>query len=70
MLSMSNPQSSRPEGSSLWTTPATNAQAPLKEAAVDTSVSAAKLRDALEATRDRIAAFSGHVTDELLRKSF
>jgi hypothetical protein len=57
-------------GTSLWTTPASPAAGPLKEASVDTSVSAEKVRAAVEAAKGRVATFSGRVTEELLRKSF
>ncbi len=59
-----------PVGTSLWTTPASPAASPLHEATIDPSVSAAKLREAVDAARGRVAAFSGSVTEELLRKSF
>jgi hypothetical protein len=70
MAPMSERPQSSPVGTSLWTTPASPAALPLKQAAIDTSVSAAKLREAVDAARDRAAAFSGRVTEELLRKSF
>ena len=44
--------------SSLWTTPVTASGQPLKEAAIDRTVSAAKLREAVAAARQR-AATSG-----------
>jgi hypothetical protein len=57
--------------SSLWTTPATTSSEPLKEAAIDRTVSAAKLREAVAAARQRAAAaFAGYVTEGLLRTSF
>jgi hypothetical protein len=43
----------------LWTTPASPSTAPLKEATIDTAVSAEKLREAVDACRERAAAFQG-----------
>ncbi len=57
-------------GSSLWTTPASAGSIPLREATVDMSVSPGKLREAVDAARDRAATFSGRITEEFLRKSF
>ena len=59
-----------PAGTSLWTTPASPMPTPLKEASIDVSVSRARVRAAVDAARDRANAFSGRVTEELLRKSF
>jgi hypothetical protein len=56
--------------SSLWTTPAASSPEPLREAAIDRTVSVAKLREAAEAARQRAAAFMGNVSESLLRKSF
>lgn len=70
MTGVIEPKSKPPRDTSLWTTPASGSLSPLEEATIDESVSTAKLRDALEAARARAAAFSGCVTDELLRKSF
>jgi hypothetical protein len=67
MLSCVNDETTK-ETSSLWTTPVT-AGSPLKEAAIDTSVSAEKLREAAEDARARAAAFVRPITEALLRKS-
>jgi hypothetical protein len=69
-VSDSSKESAPPSGSSLWTTPASVASPPLKEATVDRSVSADTVRAAVDAAKDRVATFSGRVTEELLRKSF
>lgn len=63
-------ESAPPSGTSLWTTPASVRSPPLKEATVDKSVSADTVRAAVDAAKDRVATFSGRVTEELLRKSF
>ena len=55
-------------GSSLWTTPSSAERSPLAAASVDPSVSADKLREVLGAAQVRAAAFSGKVTEKLLRK--
>jgi hypothetical protein len=62
--------STAPGGTSLWTTPVSPTAAPLQEASVDASVSAETVRAAVDAAKDRVARFSGRVTEELLRKSF
>ena len=59
----------RTGGSSLWTTPVSAASEPLKQAAIDATVSAEKLRDAVNDARKRAAAFARPVTEALLRKS-
>jgi hypothetical protein len=70
LLGMSEDTSNTAAASSLWTTPVAASNEPLKEAAIDRTVSVAKLREAIAAARLRAAAFSGHVTEGLLRTSF
>ena len=57
------------EAASLWTTQVSTPGAPLKQAAIDTSVSAEKLRQAAKDARARAAAFARPITEALLRKS-
>jgi len=56
-------------GTSLWTTPAGASSNPLHAAKVDASVTAESVRAAVNASKERTQAFSGRVTEELLRKS-
>lgn len=57
------------EVASLWTTQVAAASQPLKEAAIDSSVSAADLREAAKDAQARAAAFARPITEALLRKS-
>lgn len=60
----------KPKGS-LWTTPASESAAldAFAQPLVDASVTAEKIHEAVDATKQRAAAFSGRVSDEVLRKS-
>ncbi len=55
---------------SLWTTPASPLGSPLNDASIDAAVSTESLLEAVAAVKERAAAFSGHVTEELLLQSF
>jgi len=59
-----------PKGS-LWTTPASESASlkPFMKPLVDANVTAENIRDAVDATKARAAAFSGRVSDEALRTS-
>jgi hypothetical protein len=68
MSDVTAPKSAGQIEGSLWTTPAKAADClPLDKPLVDTAVSAEKIRAAAEATSERVAAFSGKVSDEVLR---
>jgi hypothetical protein len=70
MLASMSGETKTKGSSSLWTTPVTASSEPLKEAAIDQTVSAAELLQAVDAARQRAATFIGNVTEALLRKSF
>lgn len=68
--SQSLSSAAKPKGS-LWTTPASKAAsaAATGQRLVDKRVTSDDIRRAVDATKDRAAAFSGHVSDEVLRAS-
>jgi hypothetical protein len=69
-LPMGDQQDDESAIGSLWTTPATPTRAPLMAAALDHTVSAGDVHEAVRAVRRRAQTFSGRVTDEMLHTSF
>jgi hypothetical protein len=71
MTDPKSPNSSRDPKGSLWTTPASESASlfALRQPLVDENVTAENIREAVDATKERAAAFSGRVSDELLRAS-
>jgi hypothetical protein len=55
---------------SLWTTPVAVGGSPLSDVKVDRSVSADRIRQALDESRERVGAFTGQISEEVLRTSF
>lgn len=71
MTDVESPASAGKPKGSLWTTPAARSST-LKgfdRPLVDRSVTADKVREAVNATKSRGAAFTGRVSDDLLRTS-
>ena len=69
MLTGMNDNATKVHGASLWTTPVAAAGEPLREAAIDTTVSAYTLRHAVDDVRQRATVFTHPITEALLRKS-
>jgi hypothetical protein len=71
MADVDTPSSSKKPKGSLWTTPAARSTS-LKgfhKPLVDRKVTAEQVREAVNATKERAAAFTGRVSEDLLRTS-